>query len=114
MTLSGFAAQLAEDLDPEDLRMVLGVFHQDVGRLTGMLDSIVAASDVAAFRRTCHALAGAAGAVGAASLEQACRDAMTRADLSPAHLPAARTNIQALGAAALDETAAFLAALPER
>lgn len=112
MTLSGFAAQLAEDLDPEDLRMVLGVFCQDVRRLTGALDAHVAASDVTGFRRTCHALAGAAGAVGASPLEQASRDGMTRADLSPAELPAAVTHIQALGAAAMDETAAFLAALP--
>ncbi len=113
MTLSGFAAQLAEDLDPEDLRMVLGVFCQDVGRLTGLLDSIVVTSNVAAFRRTCHALAGAAGAVGAAPLEQACRDAMTSPDLSPVELPAARTHIQALGAAVLEEAASYLAALPE-
>ena len=113
MMEQGFAAQLAHDLDPDDLRMVLGVFHQDVERLTGVLDGNVAAADVATFRRTCHALAGAAGAVGAVALEQACRNAMTRDDLVPAQVPAAAADIRALAGAALAELAAFLAALPK-
>ena len=113
MTDSGFAAQLAEDLDPDDLRMVLGVFRQDVLRLTGVLDANAAAADVAGFRRTCHALAGAAGAVGASALEQACRQAMTNAALAPAHLPVTGTAIRTLGLAALGEMTAFLASLPQ-
>jgi hypothetical protein len=112
MTRSGFAALLAQDLDPGDLQLVLGVFQQDVERLAGVLDGDVARGDAAGFRRTCHALAGAAGAVGAAALEQACRDLMSRSDLSPADLGAARSNIRALGAAALEEMAAFLDDLP--
>ena len=113
MTNSGFAAQLAQDLDPEDLRMVLGVFRQDVERLTGVLDANVTAGDVAAFQRTCHGLAGAAGAVGAAALEQACRIVMTSTDLRSADLAARQTGIRALGAAALDEMGTFLAVWPE-
>jgi predicted nucleotidyltransferase len=114
MADNGFAAQLAQDLDAGDLRTVLAVFRQDVDRLTGMLDSNLAAGDIVAFRRTCHALAGAAGAVGAAALEQACRLGMMRADLGPAQLPALHGAIRACSAAALDEATAFLATLPPK
>jgi HPt (histidine-containing phosphotransfer) domain-containing protein len=76
MSEPGFAAQLAEDLSPDDLLLVLGVFRTDVERLTGSLDAAAAAADEAAFRRAAHGLAGAAGAVGAAGLEHACRQAM--------------------------------------
>ncbi len=114
MAESGFAAQLAQDLDPEDLRAVLEVFRQDVGRLTGLLDRDLAGSDVIAFRRTCHALAGAAGAVGAEALEQACRVGMTRVDMGSEPLPALHAEIRARGAEALDELTAFLATLPPR
>lgn len=112
MANSGFAAQLAQDLDPGDLRTVLEVFRQDVGRLTGELDSNLAAGDVTAFRRTCHALAGAAGAVGAVELEQACRLGMMRADMGPDQVAARHGEIRARSAAALEELAAFLATLP--
>ena len=114
MAGSGFAAQLAQDLDAEDLRTVLEVFRQDVGRLIGVLDGNLAAGDIAAFRRTCHGLAGAAGAVGAAALEQACRLGMMAADMEPAGLAALHGEIRALTAAALDELAAFLATRPPR
>ncbi|HOU89974.1 MAG TPA: Hpt domain-containing protein [Polyangiaceae bacterium] len=77
MSEPGFAAQLAEDLSPDDLLLVLGVFRTDVERLTGSLDVAAAALDEAAFRRAAHGLAGAAGAVGAFGLEQACRQAMS-------------------------------------
>ena len=112
MTPTGFAAQLAQDLDPEDLRLVLGVFRQDVDRLLGVLDATVAAGDVGGFRRTCHALAGAAGAVGATALEAACRTAMAGQDSSPDRLAPLAEGIRALGAVALEEQAACLATLP--
>jgi len=80
MSEPSFAAQLAEDLSPEDLVLVLGVFRTDVERLTGSLDAAAAASDEASFRRAAHGLAGAAGAVGAAALERACRQAMAGGD----------------------------------
>ena len=112
MTASGFAAQLAQDLDPEDLRMVLGVFGQDVARLTGVLGGNFADADVDGFRRTCHALAGAAGAVEATALEEACRDAMTRTDLALTDLAAVLADIRVRGAVALQDMEAFLANLP--
>jgi len=79
MSECGFAAQLAEDLSPDDLLLVLGVFRTDVVRLTGTLGAAAAAEDGAGFRRAAHGLAGAAGAVGASGLEQACRRAMAGA-----------------------------------
>lgn len=79
MSEYGFAAQLAADLSPDDLLLVLGVFRTDVVRLTGTLKQAAVADDEAGFRRAAHGLAGAAGAVGAAELEQACRRAMAGA-----------------------------------
>jgi HPt (histidine-containing phosphotransfer) domain-containing protein len=108
----GFAAQLAQDLDPGDVRIVLEVFRQDVARLTSLVDRAAAAGDVATLRRTCHAMAGAAGAVGAEALEGACRRAMGEADLRPERLVETAAELRALGAAALDEMATFLATLP--
>ena len=114
MADSGFAAQLAQDLDAGDLRTVLEAFRLDVGRLTAILDGNLAAGDIAGFRRTCHALAGAAGAVGAVALEQASRLGMMRADRGPAQLPALHGEVRECSAAALDEAVAFLANLPPR
>ena len=102
MSEPGFAAQLAEDLSPDDLVLVLGVFRTDVERLTGSLDAAAAASDETAFRRAAHGLAGAAGAVGASGLERACRQAMTGGH----SLAAALSDIRgtALGALAPGDT----------
>jgi HPt (histidine-containing phosphotransfer) domain-containing protein len=72
----GFAAQLLEDLPPADVRHVLIVFGGDLRRLANILDVASQAGDRDSFRRTAHALAGAAGAVGAAALADACRAAM--------------------------------------
>jgi len=77
-----------------------------------VLDVSAAAGDVASFQRACHSIAGAAGAVGALALEQASRLAMTQPDMVPAQLPGLHAGIAAWSAQALDETAAFLAALP--
>lgn len=103
----GFAEQLAEDLSLDDLRLVLGVFRADVVRLTDGLGEAMRAADAVAFRRAAHGLAGAAGAVGAVRLEQACRRAM--ADSVP--MVAAMAEIDSLSAAALGDLAAFLAGL---
>jgi len=101
--------QLAEDLSPDDLRTVLGVFASDVKRLTANLNAAAAAEDVATFRRVAHGLAGAAGAVGAKALEQACRVAMMRTELPPSPLGPAADAIDALGDSALAQLDAFLA-----
>ncbi len=72
----GFAEQLMEDLPPADVRHVLDVFATDLVRLHGALCGQAAGHDQAGFCRTAHALAGAAGAVGAAGLESVCRAVM--------------------------------------
>jgi len=111
MSLGADFAQLAEDLSPDDVRQVLGVFERDVRRLTAALVAASAAHDATTFRRVAHGLAGAAGAVGAKSLESACRAHMVRADLDPEVLPGIATKIEQLADAALVELAAFVAGL---
>ena len=103
----GFAAQLAEDLSPEDLRLVLSVFRTDVERLTCAMAEAIHCANVVAFRRAAHGLAGAAGAVGAVRLEQACRQAMAAA----VPISQALAEIDALAAGALGDLAVFLARL---
>jgi HPt (histidine-containing phosphotransfer) domain-containing protein len=105
----GFAAQLAEDLSPDDLLLVLGVFRNDVERLTGTLRAAVAREDVSGFLRAAHGLAGAAGAVGAAGLEGACRRAMAGAAMA-----SAMAEIETWAARALGELAAVVTRLEAR
>lgn len=68
--------QLAEDLPAGDLRTILGVFETDLARLSAALSASASAGDEVAVRRSAHALAGAAGSVGAVELEKAARAAM--------------------------------------
>ncbi len=75
--MEGFAEQLQADLSPRDVRHVLAVFAADLGRLMDVLGETARAGEAASFGRAAHALAGAAGAVGAAALELACRAAIT-------------------------------------
>ncbi len=107
----GFAAQLAEDLSPDDLLLVLGVFRADVERLTGTLRAAAAAADAAGFRRAAHGLAGAAGAVGAAGLERACRRGMAEGTTAGVGLDGVMAEIDALAARALGDLATLLARL---
>ena len=111
MTVPADFAQLAEDLSPEDVRRVLDVFEADVRRLVGNLNAAATAGDVAGFKRVAHGLAGAAGAVGTKSLEQACRDAMVRRDLVGTALPAIAGQIGQLASDALGDLSAFVAGL---
>lgn len=104
-------ARLAEDFSPDDVRRVLDVFEADVRRLVANLNAAAAAGDVGGFQRVAHGLAGAAGAVGAKSLEQACRVAMGRADLGAGNLAAAVAGINRLADAALGDLAAFVSGL---
>jgi HPt (histidine-containing phosphotransfer) domain-containing protein len=104
---NGFAAQLAEDLSEEDLRLVLSVFRTDVQRLTETMAGAATAEDGTAFRRAAHGLAGAAGAVGAGRLEAACRAAM--AEAGP--LGALLAEIRAWGEAALVDVARVMTRL---
>lgn len=107
----GFAAQLCEDLSPEDIRHVLDVFAADVARLSAVLRDAAAAGDVDTCRRVAHSLAGAAGAVGASALDQACRVAMNRTETGPAQFPATVAEIDRLCRSALDELAVFVAGM---
>lgn len=100
--------ELADDLSTDDLRSVLAVFTTDVRRLGGDLTATAAADDVAGFQRAAHGLAGAAGAVAARALEQACRVAMTGTDLAVADLKPTAVTVGHLGERALRELAAFL------
>ena len=104
-------AQLADDLSVEDLRTVLAVFATDVKRLAAKLKAAAAAADLVEFKRVAHGLAGAAGAVGAKALEQACRAAMVRSDPGPVGLCAAADAIDALADVALAQLVAFVAQL---
>ncbi len=85
-----FAEQLEQDLPPEDVRHILGVFAADLERLWGILE---VAEDRETLGRTAHALAGAAGVVGASTLETACRAVM--ADAGPAAMVAHRRSMSA-------------------
>jgi HPt (histidine-containing phosphotransfer) domain-containing protein len=110
---TGFAAQLAEDLDAEDLQTVLGVFRDDAASLGAAIAAAAGAGDGFAFRRACHSLAGAAAAVGATTLEQACRHGMVEASQGatrlPARLAALAAEIVARTEGACAEAAALLA-----
>jgi hypothetical protein len=55
-----------------------------------------------------HGLAGAAGAVGAGGLEQACRAAMTRIDMTPGDLKPTASAIGLMADSALADLAAFV------
>ena len=104
---NGFAVQLAEDLSEEDLRLVLSVFRTDVQRLTDTMARAATTADGPAFRRAAHGLVGAAGAVGAAQLEAACRAAM--AETGPALALLAEIRVRA--EAALGDVALVLTRL---
>jgi HPt (histidine-containing phosphotransfer) domain-containing protein len=84
-----FAADLAEDLSPEDFIHVLTLLKEDVVRLLDDMDTATARADVKAFRAAAHGMAGAAGTVGADALEQSSRLAMTRPDLGSQLAPSA-------------------------
>lgn len=71
----GFAAQLREDLPEADLCTVLQIFADDLACLTNQIVDAAQHGEGGQLRRTAHALAGAAAAVGASRLEAACRDA---------------------------------------
>ncbi len=101
----GLAAQLMEDLPPSDVRHVLDVFAADLVRLYDTLCRHAAAEDAESFRRTAHALAGAAGAVGAGELDAACRAAMRPGGAGLA------TSLEAIGAAAAAAEAELQTAL---
>lgn len=77
-----FAATLAAELPQPAFARVLELVRIDVENLSAELVRCHARADQAALRRAAHTLAGVAGQVEAAALEQACRNAMAgEADL---------------------------------
>lgn len=69
-------AQLAEDVTRADLVIIIDAFCADMQRLCPILSAAAGAGDGPGFHRTAHAIAGAAGAVAATTLERAARLAM--------------------------------------
>lgn len=104
-------SHLQEDLSPEDMRVVLGVFDADAKRLLVVLNAAVDAGDPVAFKRAAHGLAGAAGAVGARTLEQTCRMAMARSDLDVPAMRGLAADIAMRADTAMAQLAAFVARL---
>lgn len=114
----GFAAQLREDLADEDMRHVLVVFAADLERLTDEIADAAQRGDGTRLRRQAHALAGAAGAVGADSLDRVCRRAMIDpaldADSMQRHLAEIRAAAALTGRALARLHAEFAERDPER
>ncbi len=111
MSAAPIASQLVLDLPREDVLHVLTVFDEECKRLSALMHDIAQTDDVTAFRRTAHALAGAAGAVGATVLEQAARAALAPEGLSTPAMAAVAAEIGVLAQAARDEAAGVVARL---
>ena len=114
--MSGLAADLLVDLPGADVRSILVLFGTDLDRLLPEIARAADGADAEAFRRACHAIAGAAGAVGAAALEAASRHGMalartpqpTRAALATAALAVAEATSSVRA-----ELAPLIARLPQ-
>lgn len=89
--------QLAADISADDLRTVITMFGRDMTRLCDALEVAVRTNDAKSFHRAAHAIAGAAGAVAAATLETAARAAMA-AGHNPASMAAGAADITARAA----------------
>ncbi len=113
MSVAPIASQLVLDLPREDVLHVLSVFDEECKRLSGLMHDMAQTGDATAFRRTAHALAGAAGAVGATVLEQAARAAMAPEGLAGSAMVAAAAEIGVMAKAARDEAAGVVARLDE-
>jgi HPt (histidine-containing phosphotransfer) domain-containing protein len=113
--MSGLAADLLADLPESDVRSILVLFGTDLDRLLPEVARAADTEDAEAFRRGCHAIAGAAGAVGATALEAATREGMALAKTAPtrATLATAALAIAEAAIAVRDELAAVIARLPQ-
>lgn len=70
------ASQLAAELPSDVFAEVVRAFEADLGRLTGEMRQAALREDAESYRRNAHALAGAAGSIGASALEGLARQAM--------------------------------------
>jgi len=67
---------LAAVMPRSELLTIIATFDADLRRLGGELQGAVSGGDIAGYRRSAHALAGAAAGVGAKRLESVARHAM--------------------------------------
>lgn len=79
------ALQLAAELPPDVFAEVAHTFEADLGRLVWEMRQAVLREDAESYRRGAHALAGAAGSIGARVLESLARQAMKPAGPAPTH-----------------------------
>ena len=77
------AASLAADLPRDIFVSIVRTFETDLARLVREMVEAARASDTTGYRRAAHALAGAAGAIGATRLEGFARQAMDWSDTVP-------------------------------
>lgn len=95
--------ELAAELSPEIFTEILRTFRTDLGRLCAEMSAAAAAGQLEEYRRAAHGLAGAAGSVGARTVEALARRSMNRSggDAVLELLP----DVEAAVRAALDELA---------
>ncbi len=113
--MSGLAADLLADLPEPDVRSILVLFGTDLDRLLPEVARAADAAEAEPFRRACHAIAGAAGAVGAAALEAASRHGMAiaKAQATRGALATAALAVAEAAATVRGEVASLLARLPQ-
>ncbi len=81
--------------------MFLGIirsFEQDLARLVRQMVEAARTDDAEEYRRAAHSLAGAAGSIGARSLEAMARQAMRHDDRTPAQQMILRIGAEAKAA----------------
>lgn len=98
------AGSLARDLAPADFGRIVESFAADIDRLADEMEAGVRSGDDPAVRRAAHGLAGAAAAVGAATLEQAARVGLGQGPYPSGFVAAVRRT----GAEAMDELRALM------
>ncbi|WP_431281041.1 Hpt domain-containing protein [Humitalea sp. 24SJ18S-53] len=74
---------LARDLPPADFVRIVHTFEIDLARLVAQMVDYATAGDLEEYRRSAHALAGAAGAIGAMRLAADARLAMDPREQTP-------------------------------
>ncbi|HEY8611214.1 MAG TPA: Hpt domain-containing protein [Roseomonas sp.] len=78
------AGQLAGELPREVFVAIVRSFEKDLARLVRQMVDAARAGNVEEYRGAAHALAGAAGSIGAKALEALARQAMRSDDRTPA------------------------------
>lgn len=113
--MSDLAQDLLADLPAADVRSILVLFGTDLDRLLPEVARAADTSETEPFRRACHAIAGAAGAVGAQALEAASRAGMAvaRGEATRAALATAALAVAEAAASLRTQLADLIASLPE-